>query len=276
VSWTEILNMIYDILCGTEADDCPWPEYPVSTMTAWCDEAVRDIAANCRILDKRGVIIVVASTGTYDLPDDCMTVWRASFDGDKLFPTSVSGIRNTNRWWTQYTGTPRFYYLDELNRQIGLYEIPAAGTTAEASAGNPYGFVIGDGGGFLVDIEDATPISPTDDGFLADVISGNDLQVFYHAYPPDFGLLEAPAVPTWAHPLIVYYVLKQAFSSYGPLQDHNRAGFYGAMYAWGRGRLRAKSNGRLAEKRWIRETSSGSGGDLLVSNRLPRAITPPV
>jgi hypothetical protein len=275
VTWAEILDMIYDILCGTDAADCPWPEYPTTSISAWCDEAVRDLVAKGKILDKRNVIVAVASTGTYDLPDDCMTVWRASFDGDKLFPTSVSGIRNTNRWWTQYTGTPRFYYLDELNRQIGLYEIPATGTTAEASSGNPYGFVIGDGGGFLVDIEDATPIGPTDDGFLADVISGNDLQVFYYAYPPSLNILDAPSVPSWAQPLIVYYALKQAFSAYGPLQDHARAGFYGALYAWGRGRLCAKSNGRLAEKRWIRETTSGSSGDVLVSNRLPRAITPP-
>jgi hypothetical protein len=275
MTWSEIDTIFYDILCKTTANDCPWPEYPIATAHAWGDEAVRDLAAKCRLLDKRDVLIVTASTGKYDLPEDCMRVWRASYDGDKIFPTAVSGIRQTNRWWEQYTATPRYYYLDELNGQIGLYPVPAASTTAEASSGNPYGFVIGDDGGFLVDIEDATPIGPSDDGFLADVISGNDLQVFYNAYPttPDYS--GGPDVPLWAHPLVLYYMLKKAYSSFGPLQDMERADFYGGLYSWGAGRLLMRSNRRLAEKRWIRE-SFGDGGASLSANNLPRSIPAPV
>lgn len=256
------------LMLGGSAGPRPWLED--ETLDAWAGEAVRDLVEHTKCLDRRKAMLVSSGTYAYDLPDDCKRVKRVAYDGDKLEHVSQLYLQRSGYDWEHDSATPRYYFVDGLNGQIGLNPVPIADTVMEVEEEYAYGGLVSmTGYGGIVDTTEAE-ILPQGAGGIYEAIAGLELELYYDCSPP---ALEddnsVPAVPAWAHPLIVYYMLKSARASLSPMRDLDQAAFWGGLYLNGRKRLLARANGRLPKEWLIRTRDYGLRPNL---SRMPDIV----
>jgi len=273
VTWGYLKTLFYDMV----ADDEGSPAYWTGDMVLqYAQHAVRELVEDTNCLEKREAMEVTASQHEYDYPSDAMQLWRVTFDRGRLRPITKQRLRMNDEEWEGRTGTPKFYYLDEDTRKIGLYEAPAEDSTAEEGGGGGYGVIVGyddSGEGVIVDITDATPIG--DAGVVVGVLSDNFLEVFYWAEPPDLDDLEDVPVPQWAASGILYGMLADAMAAdtmQGP--KPKEAAFWRMMFDYVKQRLQIRSNDKVPIS-WVMNEAGDGARSIEVLNRLPDHIPEP-
>ena len=266
MKWSKLKSLFWT-LSGTSAGN---PYFSNSNLLTWANMSVRGMVSESRCLERRQKMVLTAGTQIYDLPGDCDTVRRAAYDGDKLNLTGKFDLQIEAPKWDVDTGTPGWYFVDGVNEQIGLYKIPSSSTTTEEAASSGTGFkVAASGTGFVVDTTDASRL-PSLDGFLVQEIVALDLEIYFSCTPVDVsGDDDVPDVPTWAQPLVLYSMLRLAFSAQTPMLDVERAAYWGDMYNYGLKRLKKQSFDRLP-KDWLLEILSVDGRPKI--GRLPDLI----
>lgn len=119
----------YDTARGlVEGTDRAYWTTPNTTLKKYALSCVRDLASYTRHLQRKLTLAVTAGTGEYTLPADCVAVYRVAFDEEKINLADLHSLRLNHPQFASYSADPRFYYVDELNRKIGLYPIPATGS----------------------------------------------------------------------------------------------------------------------------------------------------
>lgn len=178
---------------------------------------IRAMAEDSECLVKSGTIACTAGTQEYSLPEDCSKVLRVSYDEEKIKPVSKWTLQSVvQEGWDSHQGHPRHYYLDGLNRKIGLYHIPSVSTTA--------------GGEFAIGLYYvAVPVSAA----------------------PDW---EITSLPGWAHQYVLFYTLREVYRSLHSGRDLRRAHFYHMLYLHGERRLKVRSSAPIARSYEMRET----------------------
>ena len=225
-------------------------------LLEWANAAIRDLVDDCQCLERRQAINVEASTQTYDLPDDCDRVLRAAHDGDKLIQATKSGLQESAYRWDSDTGTPRWYFVDMLNEQIGLYPVPNLGsTTVESTTG--YGVVVSDTG-FGVVVDDSEAEALEDYGAVIHTLSALELEVYFTARAATMdGDDDVPSIPAWAHPLVLYAMLRNAYAAHTLMNNPNSAAYWSDLYQYGKRRLKRQSNDKLPKDWRVKTRDEG-------------------
>lgn len=248
MNYGEIKDLFYD-LSGFRRSG---PYFSDANALMWANMAHRDLVSKSQCLERRQKIVVTAGTQTYDLPDDCNVVRRASYDGYKIMPMTKLELQWHENGWDRDQGTPCWYFVDGLNEQIGLYEIPNSSTSVEASSSGTGFKVSSTGTGFVIDTSDSGRLPPLT-GFLIEEITGLDLEVYFSCRPPDIAAdADVPALPLWAHHGLVYGMLRHAWRAHTPQRDVAKSALFGALYARVANRLKIRTNGKLP-KDWLLE-----------------------
>ena len=121
MTWPELRALFYSLL----PDDVSSPVYvTLANADELGDTALKLLVESSLPIERIGDITTVATTATYSMPTDLLRAWRVTYDDEKILPTSKSRLRRINENWQSRSGTPRYYYLDEMNTTIGLYETP--------------------------------------------------------------------------------------------------------------------------------------------------------
>lgn len=186
------------------------PNITDDVIRVWANMAIREMVQETNCLQFRYQQELVQGTQEYDLPSTVETVWRAAYDGGHLAPTSKWDLMHFDDTWNSRQSEPRKYYVDGVNRKIGLYPVPSTDTATEGST-----------------------------------ISGFELEYFANANPPAVSdQRDEPALPVWAQVGVLFYMLRQAYAMVGPQRDAKRAAFFGRRYQEVRERLKMRSHKR--------------------------------
>jgi len=241
VTFGEIKALFWP-LAGMSAGN---PYFSNANLITWANMSVRDMVSESRCLERRQKLVVTAGTQTYDLPSDCDRVRRAAYDGDKLLDRGMFELQISAPKWDIDTGIPRWYFVDGLNEQIGLYKIPTTSTTVTDTDGEFGGLLPSDGWGGIVDATVGERL-PVLDGGQYEEITGFELELYFSCRPAEITQNDSVLdVPAWAHPVVLYSLLRFAFSAQTPMMDKARAAYWGDLYAHGKDRLIKQSNDRL-------------------------------
>lgn len=256
----DIRTLFYQIIGDSESDPV-W----ISTAMAqqYANAAIQMAAATSRHLEGHAVILLTASQQEYSLPDSCDSVFRATYDGRAILPITQAQLRVNDDEWYGKTGTPRFYYLDEINRKIGLYEAPSSGTTYSSFSGE-FGVVVATDDatdtfsqefGIIVDASDATSSFNQEEGELVSAVESGDLEIFYKSSPAVIsdGASEID-IPTWCAPYVLFAMLAKAYAADTDLIDDALADYWSGLAAMMLIRLRGRSFSKL-NKTWVAKTS---------------------
>ena len=232
----DIKSRFWTLLGGSPV---PHPNITDDVLLAWANMATRELAEETNCINFRYSIALTAGTQEYSLPSTCKTVYRAYYDGEKLLPTSKWDLMHGDDSWDSRTGTPSRYYLDGLNGKVGLWPTPAADTVL-------------DGPSFeSLDLElylngNASTLADDDD---------------------------IPSIPAWAHPGVLYYMMRQAYVMIGPQRNVRAAAFWGELYR--RTKLRLKGRSTKREVMPLTIHSRGERPGRLMPPRYPEHIPDP-
>ena len=286
MEWTELKALFYEVT-GDDAVDPEW--FAETTILAWANEAIRDFVRDSRCLESRAAMMVTADTHTYDFPDDCESIFRVTYDGERIGYITKQRLRNYDERWREKSGTPRFYILNELNEQLELYENPSVSTTVETfsyTGSARYGAIVDASGsarpsgtpyGVVVDATDATPPGIDVPGAVVDAIKmgsgGYALEIFYHARPAGATRDTSINIPHWAKHGILWGMLARAYSADTLVQSKEAASAYWHLYNHLKRRLRVQSMNKI-DRVWVMGSSKSQGKRTIVS-RLPEHIPEP-
>jgi hypothetical protein len=207
----EIKTRFWLLMGGNETAH---PNITDDVVRTWANMAVREMAEETHCLQFRYQQELTAGTQEYDFPSTVETVFRVSYDGEKIHPTSKWDLMHLDDSWDTRQGIPRRYYVDGVNRKIGLWPTPSADTVME--------------GGEIASLE---------------------LEYFANAHPAQLsGRQDEPSLPPWSHPGVVFYLLRQAYAMVGPQRDVRRAAFFGRRFMEVKERLRYRSHRRHPAK----------------------------
>lgn len=213
------------------------PSVGSDSLNLWANNAVTEMTS-INLLFVHDQIACSTGVQEYDLPDDCRAAARVSYSGRVLDLTSQWDLRECDRAWDKISGEPSSYYLNGMNGKIGLYRIPSSDSLMDGQ----------------------------------EVVSGG-LDLFFWATPP---LLEddadVPALPPWAHPYVVFYMLASAFKMVGIQRAIDSALFWESMFDRGMRRLRYRTVVPV-DNRWISGGYQGLG--VLHRPAMPRNIPDP-
>ena len=243
-----------------------------SMLLSWANSAVAELVADTGCLEKRQKIVLTAGTQLYDFPDDCDKIRRAAYDGEKLPAESKWALQQHTKGWDSDSGTPKCYFVDGLNEQIGLYPIQTADTLTQGTTTATYGMMLPTDGSFGVRIDRTVGDRLEDSygGVYAEVV-GLDLEIYYRALAPAMTEDDhVPALPHWAHPLVLYYMLKMAYGCHSPVRDVQKSSLWAEIYRNGKYRLKVRTGGRNP-KEWLLRTTGRKVRSLKVG-RLPDVI----
>lgn len=249
--YSDLQTRFYEIL----GDSSTAPAYiTTATAMAFANMAVRKAANVAEHLEKRGYILCAANTAEYDLAADCKKVFRVTYDDDVILPVMQIDLRLEDESWDQHAGTPRNYYLDELNRKIGLHWKPSVATTYDAFSGE-YGVIVDTDDsddtftqevGIVVDVSDASSTFSQEDGEIVQAVSAYALDVFYVAEPGEITAGDDyPNVPEWAAPFVLFYMLGKALSADTEIRDLDSSRFYFGLADMVLARMRLRSGNRM-------------------------------
>jgi len=225
---------------------------------AWANEAIAAAARRTEAIEKRVTLLSVASQGEYTLPDDVVFVQRVAYDGEALEPTSQANLSRADRNWTDDEGTPFQFYLDMLNKKVGLYYVPSVATTLTTFLGE-YGTLLEPETvtplseyGVIIDPLDATDEYSSEYGDVASGVGGNDIEVFYVGSATAIASSGTPDLPPWSHGLILFWMLARAYEAETQLQNVGASQLFMHLAEKIIGRLGVRSKGRLP-KVWQRQ-----------------------
>lgn len=188
--------------------------FSADTVAQLFDRAMSELFADSNILDGIEVIACTAEVGEYDLPDDFREMTRVSYNGRRLRTITRARLNSESASWINDIGDPIYYYLDGLDKQVGVY--PKPGTSTEVPSGGEHGIYIS---------EDATGVTehgiwidPTVAGGLVDEYgvfvggrSGKYLEVHYSAIPNVYNAVEKPQVPLYGVYYLLWHMLSEAY-----------------------------------------------------------------
>jgi len=280
MTYTDIQSLFYGLIGDSEAS----PVWITNDMARqYANAALQMAAATARHLEARTVILLAASQQEYALPDAADSIFRAAYDGQAILPISQSQLRVHDEEWYGKTGTPRFYYLDEMNRKIGLYKSPSTATVYSAFSGE-FGVVVDTDEatdtfsqefGIIVDASDASGAFSQEFGELVSAVSSDELEVFYNAAP---ALIvdgtTVPDIPAWCAPYILFAMLAKAYAADTDLQDGALAGYWQNLGLTMLIRLRGRAAAKL-NKTWVAKTEGWNRFGRRYDIRYPKNITEP-
>ena len=200
------------------------------------NRALNETCERARYRDDYDEINSVGGTLEYAITSDAYDITRVEYDDEVLLPIARDALRHAERDWQNRTGTPRYYYLDEIYDSqeyltVGLWEAPSSNGT------------------------------------------GN-IRIWYHAVPAT-AKSTAPTteldIPDWAVGAVLFYMLYLAYTSDTKMQNFQTAAVYKLMYEDLLDRLISRSRDHT-QKKWV--SGQPSGPSLHVLNRLPQRITP--
>lgn len=256
MTYADIKTLFYNTLGDSEAS----PVWITGSMAMqFANEAVQTAYAAARHIEKRTNILLAADTAEYDWPSDMGNVWRVAYDGKAILPITQSQLRVYDEEWPSVSGTPRHYYLSEINRKIGLYPKPSSATTYSAFT-QEFGAVVDTDDsadtfsqevGIVVDVSDASEAFNQEEGELVQAISADELEVFYKATPAviDSGD-DVPDVPGWCWPYVLFSMLASAYAADTEIMDTGLSGYWSALAASMIHRLRVRAEAKL-NKTWV-------------------------
>lgn len=197
--------------------------------------ALTEMCERARYKDTYQNINAVAGTLEYAISAAGYDVTRVEYDGSILIPINRDELRHADRDWSQRSGSPKYYYLDEIYDSqeyltVGIWEAPSA-----------------------------------------NLASG--VTVWYHAVPtaPAYTATSTEVdIPDWASGAMLFYMLYIAYTADTKMQNFAAAAIYKLMYEDLLERLVMRSRSKNPKK-WA--SGSSSGPNLSVLNRLPQRIT---
>lgn len=226
-TYTEILAAFNDV-----TRDSARHHFSAGTVDNFANRALRAICERTKYLSKSDAVNVTSAVA--ETQDPGYDIFRVDYENEVLLPITRDQLRYADRDWASRTGTPKYYYLDELYRadqqylRANLFEAPSSGGA----------------------------------------------RIWYHAYPTEVdnaspsGEIE---IPDWAVGAVLYYMLYLAYRSETQIRNENTSAFYKMLYDHVLDRLQARVYSENP-KRWIcGEPARPSVG---VTNRLPQRITP--
>lgn len=269
MTWADIRSAFWEIH-GGDAD--LYPEVD-AMLLPFANMAQRRIADDTNAIVSRSVMFAVAGQQEYTLPDDYRDMIRISFDGDKLRKTSKFELQIMRPdGWDHITGTPRWYYLDGANHAVGLYEIPNTSTVTEADESG-FGIVVGASGtgGVVLDTSIGVKYDPQEFGMQVYSVGGYSIEAMYYAVPDDMNEdSDSPSLPAWAHPYVLFDLLRAVYSSGARSRDPEKAAFWGQMARDGIMRLKGRAGASKPVRYEFRESDDAPSGTW--SSRYPKHI----
>jgi hypothetical protein len=252
--YAEIKTMFYLML----GDDESSPRFVTSDMAlGFANEAIARAAMVSRGLEARTFLLLTADVGEYALPSDCDLVRAVYYDGERIVPVAQFQLMAQDEAFDQLSGTPEAYYMDELNRKIGLYKKPSSGTTYFAISpedGAVTGVVVGgvaatfnQEDGVVVDISDASDTYEftQEDGEIVSGVDALALDVHYTVMPdPIVTADEEVELPAWSMAYLVAAMLSSALGAETVIQDEQAAGFWSSLADHVLARMLRRSNDR--------------------------------
>lgn len=232
-------SVVRDLFYALTGDSASSPVYfPAATVLAYGTTAIARACAMTDCAEGRYDLFVTASVGEYALPSDCRRVYRATFGGDRLYPTLKYKLRMLMDNWDQLSGTPSHYYLDGLNQHFGLWKMPSTSTeTVGIAASIEDGSVVAsdDAGdtfsqedGVIVDTSDSGDTFTQEDGEVVQALVAGGSEIFYVAEPA--ALVDANSdisLPEWSGPYVLYSMLSQAYGADTQLMNGRLSEFWG-------------------------------------------------
>jgi hypothetical protein len=250
--YAEIKTMFYLML----GDDETSPRFVTSDMAlGFANEAIARAAMVSRGIEARTFLLLTANVGEYALPSDCDLVRAVYYDGERIVPVTQFQLRAQDEAFDQLSGTPEAYYMDELNRKIGLYKKPSSSTVLTAFDGSSGTVVysetdgvadVFDGEyGVVVDTSDASEVFDGSAGVVVGEVSGLALDIHYSAMPDQLvdGNGEV-ALPAWSMAYLVASMLSSALGAETVVQDEQAAGFWSSLADHVLARMLRRSNDR--------------------------------
>ena len=229
VTYGRIRSMFYDLLGDSESS----PVYiENSDALEFANKACRMAANRGKLIDRYSTILCEADVGEYNLPSDAESIYRVTYNGEKLMPLSQVRGRLLDSQWNDYSGTPTHYYLDELNGKVGLYPKPSSDTSITREYDAEYGLVVDDGGtfdseyGIIID----TTVGAAFDGEYGVEVGGvgtDSCKVYFWARPAEIELTsDRLPLPLWGSYYALWTMLAEAYEVDTEIQDFERAQAY--------------------------------------------------
>lgn len=276
MTYAYIQSLFYTLLGDSESSPMFITNGTAEAYAVW---AVQKMVDQTHSLEKRAIQPVTANVAEYALPGDTAQVQRVSFDQEKILPVTREKLRRHNPRWRDHTGTPRLYYLDEINHRIGLYETPSVGSVWAATTGTTYGGIrdmAGASGTAYGGIRDPgyVPDGGTYGGFreVYDESEQNNIELIYWADAPS-SFADGIPLPAWAHPGVLYYMLSEAYSTDTEIRNDELAAFWYTLFD----RVLQRLGGRAASKlprTWTKKMYAG-GIESPVLRIMPEHIPEP-
>ena len=115
--------------------------YPTSRVEEAINRAYGRIARDTGALEDRYFVALTSGTRQYSLPEQVTTIFRAAWDGEKIFPATHNELDLFSSTWQSESGDPIYYHVDKLDPdKIALFRTPE--TTTEVSFESELGTVI--------------------------------------------------------------------------------------------------------------------------------------
>lgn len=277
MTYADIQTLFYGLIGDSESS----PVWITTDMAKqYANAALQMASATARHLEARSVVLLTAGTQEYAIPDAADSIFRAAYDGQAILPITQSQLRIHDEEWYGKTGTPRFYYLDEINRKIGLYEAPTSDTVYSTFTGE-FGVVVDTDDptdtfsqefGIIVDASDASVAFSQEAGEIVSVVSSDELEVFYKAAPV---LIvdgsSVPDVPAWCAPYILFAMLAKAYAADTDLQDGSLSEFWQNLGLMILMRLRGRASAKI-NKTWVAKTEGWNRFGRRYDIRYPKNI----
>jgi len=234
-------STVRDLFYELTGDSASAPVFfPAATVLAYGTTAIARACAMTDCAEGRQDLFVTAGVGEYALSADCRRVYRVTFDGDRLLPELKYRLRTLMDNWDQLTGTPSHYYLDGLNKHIGLWRKPSASTAAAAIISSPEdGSVVASDDladsfsqedGVIVAVGDSDEAFSQEDGEVVQTVQSGGSEIFYVAEPTALvNTFSDMSLPMWSAPYVLYSMLSQAYGSDTQLRNLGLSGYWSEM-----------------------------------------------
>jgi len=203
----------------------------------FANRALTEICARARYKEVYELLDAVSGTLEYSIAGNGYRITRVEYDDEVLLHIGRNSLRHADRDWATRSGTPKYYYLDEMyddddNLTVGLWEAPGTAGT-------------------------------------------DNIRVWYEAMPNTavgtlpLSKLAKLDVPNWAVGAILFYMLHLAYLADTKMQNVATSAIYKMLYEDIVERLVMRSNDS-SPKRWVMGSPSSPTASVL--NRLPERI----
>jgi len=211
--------------------------FSVSQVDRFMNRALIETCEAARYRVESESISAVADQAVYAITEQGYDILRVEYDDEVIIPIGTAALRHADRNWAVRTGTPRYYYLDELYSSqeylsVGLFETPSSNLT---------------------------------DG----------LTIWYDAHPDTATYTKTATevdIPDWASGAVLFYMLYLAYTADTKAQSFEAAAVFKILYEDILERLTNSSRSRQP-KSWM--CGAASSPSVSVLNRLPQRIPAP-